>query len=76
MKVQQMVFQHSPIWIQVWGLPIQFFSAEVGTKIGQCIGEVLKVDMPVSGHREGRLMRILVTINITVPLRRGMKLKL
>ncbi|KAH7858824.1 hypothetical protein Vadar_028421 [Vaccinium darrowii] len=32
--------------------------------------------MPVSGHREGRLMRVLVNINITVPLRRGMKLKL
>ncbi|KAH7833979.1 hypothetical protein Vadar_011604 [Vaccinium darrowii] len=40
------------------------------------MGEVLDIAMPVSGHREGRLMRILVNINITVPLRRGMKLKL
>ncbi|KAE9454971.1 hypothetical protein C3L33_13127, partial [Rhododendron williamsianum] len=40
------------------------------------MGEFLEIDMPVSGHREGRLMRILVSIDITVPVRRGMKLKI
>ncbi|KAH7834397.1 hypothetical protein Vadar_015558 [Vaccinium darrowii] len=75
-KLQDLVFQKSPIWIQIWGLPLQFYSSEVGTKIGSSLGEVLDIAMPVSGHREGRLMRILVNINITVPLRRGMKLKL
>ncbi|KAH7851615.1 hypothetical protein Vadar_014294 [Vaccinium darrowii] len=76
MKVHQMVFNHSPIWIQVWGLPLQFYSVAVGTKIGKSVGEFLEIDMPASGHREGRLMRIMVSIDITVPLRRGMKLKL
>ncbi|XP_058211610.1 uncharacterized protein At4g02000-like [Rhododendron vialii] len=74
--VQQLVFKHSPIWIQVWGLPLQFYSVEVGTKISKSMGEFLEIDMPVSGHREGCLMRILVSIDITVPVRRGMKLKL
>ncbi|XP_058181318.1 uncharacterized protein LOC131299756 [Rhododendron vialii] len=31
MKLQQLVFQHSPIWVQIWGLPLQFYSHEVGT---------------------------------------------
>ncbi|XP_058189268.1 uncharacterized protein LOC131306858 [Rhododendron vialii] len=76
MKLQQLVFQHSPIWVQIWGLPLQFYSHEVGTKIGNSMGEFLDISMPGSGCREGRLMKILVNINITTPIRRGMKLKL
>lgn len=76
MKLQQLVFQHSPIWVKIWGLPLQFYSDEVGTKIGNSMGEFLDISMPGSGCREGRLMKILVNINITTPIRRGMKLKL
>ncbi|KAH7837155.1 hypothetical protein Vadar_010272 [Vaccinium darrowii] len=32
---------------------------KVGTKIGKSMGEFMEIDMPVLGHREGRLMRIM-----------------
>ncbi|KAE9445234.1 hypothetical protein C3L33_22868, partial [Rhododendron williamsianum] len=48
MKVQQLVFKHSPIWIRVWGLPLQFYSVEVGTKIGKSMKILLSLHSSAS----------------------------
>ena len=34
----------SPFWAQVWGLPFEFMSEEVGKDIGGTIGNFLEVD--------------------------------
>lgn len=76
LKIKQLLFQQSPIWIQVWGLPLEYLSSEVGQKIGSPMGEVTEVVIPEKGSRNGRIMLLLVDIDITASLRRGMKLKL
>ncbi|KAH7847853.1 hypothetical protein Vadar_030939 [Vaccinium darrowii] len=38
---------------------LRVLAVEVGMKIGKSMGEFMEIDMPVSGHREGRLMRIM-----------------
>ena len=37
-------FTHSPFWVQVWGLPFENMTEEVGRVIGSKIGHVLEVD--------------------------------
>ena len=37
-------FTHCPMWVQVWGLPFDLFSEEVGQDIGLELGQVVEVD--------------------------------
>lgn len=40
----QMVFTHSPFWVQIHDLPLLCFNRGVGQKIGASLGKVLEVD--------------------------------
>uniref|UniRef100_A0A7N2RBF7 DUF4283 domain-containing protein n=1 Tax=Quercus lobata TaxID=97700 RepID=A0A7N2RBF7_QUELO len=42
MTLTNILFSHSPFWVQVWGLPFELMSKEVGKNIGGKLGEVLK----------------------------------
>ena len=44
MTTANITFTHSPFWVQVWGLPFEFLSEEVGKEIGCKLGEVIEVD--------------------------------
>jgi hypothetical protein len=72
----QMVFTHSPFWIQVHDMPLLCMSKTVGTKIGNSLGELEDVDMARDGEGWGRCLRLRVTIDLTKPLERGRALKL
>ena len=37
-------FSHSPLWVQIWGLPFENMTEESGKDIGSKIGRVLEVD--------------------------------
>ncbi|KAK7860853.1 receptor-like protein eix2, partial [Quercus suber] len=39
-----MVFTYSPFWIQLWGLPFELMSEEVGQDIGRSLGRLIEVD--------------------------------
>ena len=44
MTASSVTFMHLPIWMQVWGLPFDLFSEEVGNDIGKGLGRVVEVD--------------------------------
>ena len=64
-------FTHSPFWVQVWGLPFENMTEEVGRVIGSKIGHVLEVDRRSWQDEQAKFMRIKVEIPIDKPLRRG-----
>ncbi|KAH7852265.1 hypothetical protein Vadar_022597 [Vaccinium darrowii] len=68
-------FASTPMWIQAWGLPLQFLSKDVGVKLGLRFGDVDEVTIPQSGSREGRYIRIRTVLDATQPLKRGCMLK-
>ena len=64
-------FTHSPFWVQVWGLPFENMTEEVGWVIGSKMGHVLEVDRRSWLDEQAKFMRIKVEIPIDKPLRRG-----
>lgn len=76
MEPTQYDFKFTPVWIQIWGFPLQFLSKEVGLKLGARIGSVDDVVMPVTGSKEGRFVRVRVHMDVTLPLKRGSMVKL
>ncbi|KAE9465719.1 hypothetical protein C3L33_02375, partial [Rhododendron williamsianum] len=60
-----------PIWVQAWGIPLQFLSKDVGVKLGLKFGDVDDVVIPPAGSREGRFIRIRTYFNVMQPLKRG-----
>ena len=65
------VFTHTPFWVQVWGLPFEFMTKEVGKDIGGTIGNFLEVDKRFWQFDQAKFMRTRVDIQINRPLRRG-----
>ena len=37
-------FTHSPFWVQIWGLPFELMSEEVGRELGNSIGRFIEMD--------------------------------
>ena len=71
MTTANITFTHSPFWVQVWGLPFEFLSEEVGKEIGCKLGEVIEVDKRSWQADQAKFMRIRVNLPIHKPLRRG-----
>ena len=71
MTTENITFTHSPFWVQVWGLPFEFLSEEVGKEIGCKLGEVIEVDKRSWQADQAKFMRIRVNFPIHKPLRRG-----
>ncbi|KAI8535979.1 hypothetical protein RHMOL_Rhmol10G0219000 [Rhododendron molle] len=69
-------FDLTPMWIQAWGLPLQFLSKDVGVKLGLRFGDVNEVIIPQTGSRDGRFLRIRTYLNVTQPLKRGCMVRL
>ena len=44
LTVANIVFPHSPFWIQIWGVPFKLMVEETGKDIGNRIGKFLEVD--------------------------------
>jgi hypothetical protein len=70
----QMVFTSSPFWVQIHDMPLLCMNKEVGSKIGQSLGEVLSVDMAGNGGGWG-VLRIRVILDLSKPLERGRTLQ-
>ncbi|KAL3516820.1 hypothetical protein ACH5RR_023722 [Cinchona calisaya] len=67
--------QFASIWVQVWNLPIHWFSKEVGRKIGQVFHNVIDVKIPETGSKEGRHIKLLVEMDVNQPIVRGTTIK-
>ena len=44
LSVTNISFTHSPFWVQVWGLPFENMSKEVGRDLGNRLGKYIETD--------------------------------
>lgn len=65
------VFIHSPFWVQLWGLPFELMSEEVGQDIKNSKGRFIEVDIRACQSNQAKFMHISVDLPIDKPLRRG-----
>ena len=63
-------FSHSPFWVQIWGLPFELMSDEVGGELGNNIGRFIEVDRCAQSD-QAKFMRIRVDLQLDKPLRKG-----
>jgi hypothetical protein len=45
----QLIFTHSPFWIQAHDMPLICMNKEVGTKMGNSLGELMEIDVAGDG---------------------------
>ena len=69
--IKNIVFTHSPFWVQLWGLPFELMSEEVGQDIGRSLGRLIEVDKRACQLDQAKFMHIKVDLPIDKPLRRG-----
>nr|POF00833.1 uncharacterized protein CFP56_73704 [Quercus suber] len=69
--VSSVTFPVLPIWIQIWGLPFDLLSEEVGREIGSGMGRVVEVDTKTFTAGQARFIRVRVEIPLDKPIRCG-----
>jgi hypothetical protein len=67
----QMMFDNSPIWIQIHDMPLGCMNRAVARKIGESLGRVEEVAIAEDDVGWGRSLRIRVAIDLFQPLERG-----
>ncbi|XP_050222915.1 uncharacterized protein LOC126673007 [Mercurialis annua] len=70
-----MKFDKVPFWIQIHNLPLMCLNSEAGLSLGSQIGVVEKVDPGATGDCIGKYLRVRVKVDISKPLKRGLKVK-
>ena len=63
-------FTHSPFWVQIWGLPFELMSEEVGRELGNSIGRFIEMDRQARQSEQAKFIRIRVDLLLDKPLRR------
>ena len=58
-------FSTSPLWVQLWNLPVHWLTKEIGRKLGAGIGPVEEVIIPAGGSKEGRHLKLKVWVDIS-----------
>ena len=59
------------MWVQVWGLPFDLLSEEVGRDIGNGLGKVVEVDLKALSLNQAHFLRVRVELPLDKLLRRG-----
>ncbi|XP_062197318.1 uncharacterized protein LOC133900214 [Phragmites australis] len=73
--LEEMEFNHVPIWVRVSNLPLGMMDEETRAILGKKIGVFKEVDVGDDGLAVGRVLRIKVVIDIRKPLMRGIMIK-
>ena len=68
--VQDLVFEHVSLWVQVRDIPIKYLSREIAEKLCEAAGVVNK-EPNLAEVDCGNVMRIRVRVDTTLPLYRG-----
>ncbi|XP_027182097.1 uncharacterized protein LOC113780497 [Coffea eugenioides] len=64
-------FKMTPLWVQVWNLPVHWVTKEVGRKIGAVFKQVKDVIIPQMGGKKGRHLNMFVLADLSKPLLKG-----
>ena len=70
-KAANIIFSHSPFWVQVWGVPFELMTEDTGKDIGNTMGMFVEMDKRSWQMEQAKFMRIRVELPINRPLRRG-----
>ncbi|KAF7810342.1 reverse transcriptase [Senna tora] len=65
-----------PLWVQLWGLPLEYQIPHVARKLAQIAGDIMEVDWAPVTPRNIRFMRVRVMVPINKPLVMGLLLRL
>ena len=68
---ENIIFTHSPFWVQLWGLPFELMFEVVGQDIGNSMGRFIEIDKRAILSKQAKYLRIKVDLPIDKPLRRG-----
>ncbi|GMY29523.1 hypothetical protein FCV25MIE_24765 [Fagus crenata] len=71
MSTRTMTFNTATFWIQIWGLPFDLMTEDVGKEVGNHIGCYVSSDKRKHPTDKARYMRVRVEVDIKNPLRRG-----
>ncbi|CAA0837917.1 Unknown protein, partial [Striga hermonthica] len=69
-------FRELNIWVQVQNIPLNWISTEVGLKIGQAFHKVKNVVIATTGNHGGKILKLLVTLNVEESIPRMAKVRL
>lgn len=69
--LEEMDFNHIPIWVRVSNLPLGMLDKETGAILGEKIGKFRDVDVGDDGLAVGSVLRVKVVIDIRKPLMHG-----
>lgn len=73
-RLEDLNFNHIPIWIRASGMPLGMMNRETGEAIGNEVGDFVDMDRDEDGSAVGQFLRIKVRLNISKPLMRGVSL--
>lgn len=76
MIIKQLTVREVPIWVEFWGLPIEFQCYRVARKLGSLVGIVLEVDRNPNIPRNIRFLHVKVCIRLEEPLLMGTMISL
>ena len=65
--IQDLVFDHISLWVQVHDIPTKYLNREVAEKLCETVGVVNKESSLVEVDR-GNIMRVRVKVDVTLPL--------
>lgn len=72
---QTVPLTHIPFWVHIHGLPVGFFSENIGKSLGDFLGRFLEYDESNRASVWREFMRIRVELDVNEPLKRFKKLK-
>ncbi|CAA0831590.1 Unknown protein, partial [Striga hermonthica] len=76
LSISHNIFTELNIWVQAFNVPLNWLSTEVGLKIGGVFKKVNNVVVVGAGSHGGRLMRLLVTVDLNEALPRCSRIRL
>ena len=68
LKAANIIFSHSPFWVQVWGVPFELMTEDTGRDIGNTMGMFVEMDKHSWQMEQAKFMRIRVELPINRPL--------
>lgn len=75
-EVTRLGFNRVAFWIQVINAPLLYMTKDIGEFIGRLIGELVDMDVGVTGESFGKYMRLRVMIDVAKPLKRFLRVEL